>query len=106
MLALGREHPGYTNRLLAAVDVDGPLWHGEVRGVALGGPQFNHRQKWGTKTNVVIRDTKYVAPPRQYLWYTGAHVLEVRSPADGQFAEWRCMATGTYGTPNPPPGPA
>jgi hypothetical protein len=87
---------------LAAVDVDGPGWHGEVVGVALTGPQFNHRQRWGSTTGIVIRDTKYVGPPRRYLWYYGAHVLEVRSPADGQFIQWRCVATGTYGTPNPP----
>ena len=92
----------FTNDYLAAIDVDGPLWHGEVRGVALGGPQFNHRQKYGTNTNIIIRDTKYVAPPRKYPWYAGAHALEVRSPADGQFSEWRCVASGSYGTANPP----
>ena len=92
----------YTNTYLAAIDVDGPLWHGEVTGVALNGPPINHRERWGTTTTVAIRDTKNTAPPRQYLWYSGAHVLEVRSPADGQFAEWRCMATGAYGTPTPP----
>ena len=70
--------------------------------MALGGPQFNHRQKWGTNTNILIRDTKYVAPPRTFLWYNGAHALEVRSPVDNQFSEWRCVATGTYGTPTPP----
>jgi hypothetical protein len=91
-----------TNFYQAAVDLDGPLWYGEVRGVALTGPQIYHRQKWGTAANVLIRDTKYVAPPRAYLWYSGAHALEVRSPADGQFREWRCLATGQYGTPNPP----
>ena len=92
----------YTNTYRAAIDVDGPLWHGDVKGVALNGPPINHRGKWGTTTHVAIRDTKFTAPPRQFLWYSGAHVLEVRSPADGQFAEWRCLATGTYGTPTPP----
>jgi hypothetical protein len=92
----------FTNEYLAAVDVDGPLWHGEAKGVALNGPQFNHEQKWGTTTSIVIRDTKYVAPPRQYLWYSGAHLLEVRSPVDGQYSEWRCIVTGCYGTSTPP----
>ena len=92
----------YTYNYFAAIDIDGPLWHGEVKGVALGGPPFYHRQLWGSKTNVIVRDTKYTAPPRQFFWYSGAHVLEVRSPADGQFAEWRCVVSGTYGTPSPP----
>jgi hypothetical protein len=92
----------FTNDYLAFIDVDGPLWHGEVMGVALNGPQFNHRQKWGTNTNIVIRDSKYTGPPRAFLWYNGAHLLQVRSPAAGQFTEWRCVATGRYGTPNPP----
>jgi hypothetical protein len=26
----------------------------------------------------------------------------VASPVDGQFVEWRCVTTGTYGTPTPP----
>jgi hypothetical protein len=92
----------YSIYYLAAIDVDGPLWQGEVRGLGSIGPPFNHRQKYGTKTGIVIRETKFVAPPRRYTWYDGAHALEVRSPSDGQFAEWRCVATGTYGTPNPP----
>ena len=92
----------FTNTYAAVVDVDGPLWHGEVKGVGLVGPQFNHRQKWGSNTNVVIRDTKYVGSPRTFLWYNGAHSLDVRSPADGQYGNWRCVRTGTYGTPTPP----
>jgi hypothetical protein len=92
----------FTNTYLAAVDVDGPLWHGEVKGVALSGPQFNHRQKWGTNTNIIIRDTKYIAPPRTSSWYSGAHAFEVRTPCDNQFSEWRCVASGTYGTATPP----
>ena len=92
----------YTRDYFAAIDIDGPLWHGEVKGVALIGPPFYHRQLWGSKTNLIVRDTKYVAPPRQYLWYRGAHVLDVCSPVDGQFTQWRCVATGTYGTSNPP----
>jgi len=92
----------YTDTYLAAVDVDGPRWHGEMNGIALIGPQFNHRQKWGTSTNVVIRDTRYTAPPRIFSWYSGAHVLDVRSPVDGQFTEWRCVGSGGYGTASPP----
>ncbi len=92
----------FTNTYLAAVDVDGPLWYGRVDGLPLNGPSFLHRQKWGSQANVVVRDQKYVAPPRQYSWYPGAHLLEARSPVDGQFAEWRCMTAGAYGTNSPP----
>jgi hypothetical protein len=40
----------YTYDYFAAIDIGGPLWHGEVKGVALGGPPFHHRQLWGSKT--------------------------------------------------------
>jgi hypothetical protein len=92
----------YTATYLAAFDVDGPLWHGEVRGVSLGGTRLYHRQKWGTNTNLAIYEPKYVAPPRELSWYNGAPILQVRSPAESQYSEWRCLATGTYGTPTPP----
>lgn len=84
------------------VEVEGPLWHGEVNGKALTGKRFTHKQVYGTTTNVTVRETAFVAPPRDSGWYAGAHVLEVRSPADGQYAEWRCVGTGQYGTPTPP----
>jgi len=86
----------------ALVDLDGPLWYGEVKAVANTNTRLNHRQKWGTAANVVVRDTHFIAPPRSLSWYSGAHVLEVRSPADGQFTDWRCATSGTYGTPAPP----
>lgn len=92
----------FDSSYLSAIDVDGPLWHGEVKSLSLTGARFHHRRKWATNTNVVVRETKYVAPPRLFPWYNGAHVLEVRSPADGQYTEWRCVGTGAYGTPNPP----
>jgi hypothetical protein len=86
----------------AFVDIDGPLWHGEVDGLYVAPPVLNHRQRWGTGTNVVVWDSKYLAAPRTSSWYNGAHALAVRSPVDGQFAEWRCATTGAYGTPIPP----
>ena len=92
----------FTDQYLAAIDVDGPLWHGEVCGVGILGPLFNHRQKWGTTTHVVMREPRFLAPPRQFAWYNGAHILEVRCPVDGQFTEWRCVGSGTYGTSVPP----
>jgi hypothetical protein len=92
----------FTNSYLAAVDVDGPLWYGEVKGIALSGPQFNHRQVFGKNTNIIIRDQKFIAPPRTFSWYNGAHALEVRTPVDNQYSEWRCVASGAYGTSTPP----
>jgi hypothetical protein len=92
---------GTTNGVI--LDIDGPAVTGEVKNVFLANqPPINHRQTYGTSCNVVILDTTRKAPPRSFGWYPGAHVLEVRSAADGQFAEWRCMAAGTYGTPTPP----
>jgi hypothetical protein len=87
---------------LAAFDVDGPLWHGEVKSLALGGTPLVHQQRWGTNTNIAIHAYTFVAPPRTASWYNGAHILEVRSPANGQYAEWRCAGSGTYGSPTPP----
>ena len=92
----------FADDYLAAIDVDGPLWYGNVDAMGLRGKPFLHRQRWGTKTNVLMRDPKYTAPPSMYPWYAGAHALEVRSPADGQFSEWRCVQSGTYGTSTPP----
>ncbi len=86
----------------SVIEVDGPLWHGDVTGLGHDGPPFYHEQLWGTKTNVVMHETRFVGPPREYLWYEGAHHLDVRNPADGQYTEWRCVATGTYGTATPP----
>jgi Pectate lyase superfamily protein len=87
----------------ALVDVDGPLWYGDVYG---GDPQqgtrFVDQGTWGSNANVLVHETLFVAPPRTLYWYRGAHVLEVRSPAEGQYAEWRCTATGEYGTSTPP----
>ena len=85
------------------LDIDGPAVTGEVKNIFLANqPPVNHRQTYGSACNVVIRDTTRKAPPRTFGWYPGAHVLEVRSPANGQFAEWRCVASGAYGTPTPP----
>lgn len=92
----------YADDYQAAIDVDGPNWFGTVEGLPLRGQPFLHRQKWGTKSNVVIRDVKYTAPPNTFAWYAGSHALEVRSPADGQFTEWRCVGSGSCGTNNPP----
>lgn len=92
---------GTTNGVI--LDIDGPAVTGEVKNVFFAGqPPINHRQTYGTGCNVVIRETTRKAPPRSSAWYPGAHILEVRSPADGQFAEWRCLASGTYGTSTPP----
>ncbi len=92
----------YADDYQAAIDVDGPLWYGSVDALPLRGKPFLHRQKWGPTSNIVMRDPKFTAPPNTFAWYAGSHVLEVRSPADGQFTEWRCVRGGTYGTSTPP----
>ncbi len=111
-----RPYPGYSNscnlfveNLSAysdfygtAIDIDGPNWFGTVDSLAIRGNPFLHRQKWGTKSNVVLNDVKFTAPPCTFSWYVGAHVLDVRSPVDGQYTQWRCVGSGTYGTSNPP----
>jgi hypothetical protein len=93
----------YTDQFRAVIDVDGPNWYGEVKNLAVGeAPRIVEEASFGPTCNIVIRETRYKAPPRSHLWYAGAHIFEVRSPADGQFSEWRCVASGTYGTANPP----
>ncbi len=92
----------YSPNFTAMVDVDGPLWHGEVDGMTVSGTPLKHRQLWGKNTNVTIHDSRYVGVPRAYSWYPGAHVHDVGSPVDGQFTQWRCIGSGTYGTSTPP----
>src|SRR5262249_16957494 len=88
----------WDNRYLAVIDVNGPLWSGELKGVGLSGQRLNHRQKFGNTTRVLIHELGFIGPPRELYWYMGAHALDVRSPVEGQYAEWRCVATGKYGT--------
>ncbi len=86
----------------ALVEVDGPSWHGEVRGLGHDGPRIKHEQLWGDRTGIRLYETEFVGPPRRFSWYCGAHVLDVSSPADGQYSQWQCVATGAYGTATPP----
>ena len=93
----------YTNQFRTALDLEGPKWRGEIKGLAIGdAPRVSHTHKYGDGSNVVIRETGFKAPPRKNAWCSGAHSFEVRVPADGQFAEWRCLASGAYGTATPP----
>lgn len=40
-------------------------------------------------------------PPRTGAAYAGMHISKCR-PLPGQFAEWRCLSSGVYGSANPP----
>ena len=87
----------------AYLTVDGPLWNGEVSGLPdTPGPRIAHLGTWGSTTGMAICDTKFAGPPRQDYWYKGVHILDIRSSADGQYTQWRCVATGQYGTSTPP----
>jgi hypothetical protein len=93
----------FTDDASALVQVDGPRWSSDVRSAAVGIiPNLVHTGRHGNGTRMKFREPLYTAPPRWGSWYAGAHALEVPAPADGQFTEWRCAATGTYGTSNPP----
>ena len=93
-----------TGDFIAALDLDGPGWYGEIKNlVGIGqSPRIIHRAKYGDVANVVIREAKFKAPPRSSNWHAGAHVLDVPAPSDGQYSEWRCVSGGTYGTAVPP----
>jgi hypothetical protein len=94
----------YTDTFKAVLDVDGPSWSGEIK--RLGGireaPRIDFHPTLGPECHVVIREHHYKAPPRTNQWVVGAHILDVPSPVDGQFTEWRCISTGIFGTAVPP----
>jgi len=48
----------YSKRAAAVVDVDGPMWTGEVRGIAAGAgtPMLRYRGKPGTASRIIFRD--------------------------------------------------
>ena len=93
----------YGSTFGSVVEVDGPSWRGEVRNLAAAEDNSRVRNlgTFGTETGVIVRDRRK-APPRTRPWVAGGHVLDVPAPTDGQFAEWRCVAGGAYGTPTPP----
>lgn len=82
------------------VQTDSPTWTGEVR--ADLDIECPYVQTIGSGRNVVSRHGHFVGPPRYSSWTKGAHVLDVPWPGDGQFTQWRCASTGTYGTSTPP----
>lgn len=90
----------YGQDYAAIVQTDSPTWSGEVR--AELDIECPYVQTLGAGRNVVSRHGHFVGPPRYTSWAKGAHVLDVSAPADGQFSQWRCAASGTYGTPTPP----
>ncbi len=85
------------------IDIDGSRCFGEVKGAPnFSGVRLVHEGTFGTDCNIVIQESGYTGPPRTSSWYPGAHSLENRRPADGQYIEWRCIKAGVFGTPIPP----
>ncbi len=82
---------------------NGQRWRGEV--IASITPQ---RPTWIENTdvtgqgNVVSIHDNFTGVPRDGTWGKNANVLKVLQPTTGQFTEWRCTGTGTYGTPAAP----
>ncbi len=92
----------YEQDYASIVQVDGPVWHGEFTGsVNFQRPKWINDQSGGN-CNIVSRHSNFTGPPRDGIWSTGLHILNVKRPACSQFAEWRCANGGGYGTATPP----
>jgi hypothetical protein len=93
----------WLNSVSSYVLANGTKWTGEFKNMGLG--QSPHLIQLGTYASgnpFKFRDLTYTAPPHGGSWYAGPHRLEVPTPVDAQFQEWRCAQTGTYGTQTPP----
>jgi len=76
---------------------------GEFKNMGLGqSPNLIQLGTYASGNPFKFRDLTYTAPPHGGSWYAGPHRLEVPTPVDAQFQEWRCARTGTYGTQTPP----
>lgn len=83
------------------VDTRSKNWTGTMKGIQCD-PVFPPiTNDPGCGGAVSIHDSM-TGSPRAGRWETGSHVLEVRSPAPGQFSRWRCASGGEYGTSTPP----
>ncbi len=65
-------------------------------------PQWVQNLDPSGQGNVISEHDYFTGPPRDGTWGLNAHILKVPTPAAAQFAEWRCTATGAYGTASPP----
>ena len=97
-------HSGVEDSYLTAIVRNtGNRWRGEV--IADNTPQ---RPNWvqnlttSGEGGVVARHDYYTGPPRDGTWGQNANVLNVPNPHAAQFTQWRCTATGSYGTAAPP----
>ncbi len=83
------------------VQTNGTRWRAEFEA-----ENARLRPRWVENTagvgSVVARHPYYLGPPRDGTWDRNANILRPKNPTDGQFTEWRCLATGSYGTPTPP----
>jgi hypothetical protein len=88
----------------AFVQTNGSAWSGTftANSAGPGCGQAPHLIATGARPPLRFNDSTYPAPPHGGSWYAGPHRLTVPMPADGQYTEWRCVKTGTYGTATPP----
>jgi hypothetical protein len=88
----------------AFVQTNGAYWSGTFSATDTSpvNGQLPHLAATGAKPPLRFNDNTYPAPPHGGSWYAGPHRLTVPIPADGQYTEWRCSKTGTYGTSTPP----
>ena len=82
---------------------NGQRWRGEILASTT-----HQRPTWIENTdvtgqgNVVSIHDNFIGVPRDGTWGKNANILKVVQPAAGQFTEWRCTGTGSYGTAAPP----
>jgi hypothetical protein len=84
----------------AFVQTNGPYWSGRFAATDTNpiNGQVPHLAATGAKPPLRFINTTYPAPPHGGNWLAGPHRLIPPLPADGQYTEWRCSKSGTYGT--------
>jgi hypothetical protein len=96
-----RDFQPFNNGTRSLVTVVGQRWQGDIDAVVLvSRPQWI--ESINGPTYVTSRHRRQVGPPRDGTWTANGHLFEVTNPATAQFTQWRCTATGAYGTPVPP----
>lgn len=83
------------------VRVGSPRWQGTFRAEFAPMRPYWVESTAGT-SNVQAIHHYFTGPPRDGAWDRACHVLRISDPSPGQFSEWRCAASGVYGTATPP----
>jgi hypothetical protein len=82
---------------------NGKRWRGKVLAdITPQRPTWIQNLDPSGQGNVISEHDYFTGPPRDGVWGRNAHILKVPTPAVSQFTEWRCAATGAYGTASPP----